>query len=160
MLFVVTGMVFWIIFFVALTCMIASVATESSWWGLFVVMCFFGALWIFGYRENVTSTWQWIIHNPVKMIVIAIMYVVAGIPYSFAKWYQFLKKKKEKGYKSAPQISENKDKLFNWIFYWPFGLIWDIIHDPFRKLFNLIYDRISGGYQRMADKMFPPEQRR
>lgn len=154
MLFVVTGIAFWIIFSIAMICMFISVATESSWWGLFVLMCFFGALWLFGYKENVHGTWQWVTHNPWQLLLIAIVYVVAGIPYSFVKWFYFLKKKKEGGTTRPPQISDNKDKLFNWIFYWPFGLLWDIIHDPFRKLFNIIYERISGGYQKMSDKMF------
>lgn len=165
MLFAVTGLTFWLLFLIAIVCLFISVATESSWWGLLIIICFLSSLWVFGYKGNVQGIWGWITENPLRLIIYFLFYILLGIAYSFVKWYLFLSDRKEemlrrrKEYDNIifygiPQIQDYKGKLFGWIFYWSLGVIWDMIDRPFRRLFKFIYERISGSYQRISDKMF------
>ena len=53
-----------------------------------------------------------------------------------------------------PLIAKNKRRFMIWMVYWPFSMVWTLLNDPIRKIFNWIYDRLAGMLQGMSDKMF------
>lgn len=124
---------------------------------------------------------QYIMHNPLESAVIAALYVGIGVVYVWFKWWSFcgdivraLKSDLERlpqlgknwkdgtyyvksnGYNYKLKdgripVNEHKARIFGWIFYWPTSAAWTLVNDPIRRLFNFIYDRISGGLQKIAD---------
>jgi hypothetical protein len=55
----------------------------------------------------------------------------------------------------TPLASDYKGKIIAWMCWWPLSMIGTLLNDPVRKFFNLAYLRLSGYYQRMANRMVP-----
>lgn len=98
--------------------------------------------------------------NPFNTIILFIGYFAAGSIYVYAKWYSYLRRKYEEyrelkyEYECLIKVSNNKERIFGWLFYWPLSAAWTILNDPIRRIFNFIYNHISGSLQRMSDRMY------
>lgn len=46
---------------------------------------------------------------------------------------------------------KHKSLIISWISYWPLSVIGTLLNNPFRRLFEWIYDSLSGLYDRIAD---------
>jgi hypothetical protein len=53
-----------------------------------------------------------------------------------------------------PKVGRHKMRIYIWIAYWPWSLVWTMINDPVRKIFNRIYKSISGYLQSISDRYF------
>ena len=53
----------------------------------------------------------------------------------------------------SPKAANNKARITGWIAYFPISMMWTVLHDAVRKLFNRIYKAISGSFQTMSDKL-------
>jgi hypothetical protein len=54
--------------------------------------------------------------------------------------------------KITPRAFENKSLIISWISYWPLSLIGTLLNNPFRRLFEWIYESTSGLYDKIANK--------
>jgi len=111
---------------------------------------------------------QWIVANPGPMLLLALLYFIAGGVYCVIKWYFFLLNIRDRyiEYGSDPKhkitVSSHSDRLIGWIIYWPFSAFWTLINDPVKRIATAIYRQIEVLLQRMADRIvnnFPKEQK-
>ncbi len=54
---------------------------------------------------------------------------------------------------ASPKAVYNKARITAWIAYFPISMMWTLLHDAVRKLFNRIYKSISGSFQAMSDRL-------
>lgn len=54
----------------------------------------------------------------------------------------------------VPSAKGKKGTILMWMIYWPASTVWTIINDPVRKVFRIIYQKISGGFDKIAKKIF------
>lgn len=116
--------------------------------------------------------------NILGIIIGLIVWVIAGIIWAFIKWYFFLADSKiaqDEGHESLirqhekypttykhpgkvkyfiPTAIENKERIITWMIYWPFSIIAQIFGNWIAKMYNRIYRRISGTFDKMAAKRF------
>ncbi|CAB4162984.1 hypothetical protein UFOVP787_213 [uncultured Caudovirales phage] len=102
----------------------------------------------------------YILNNPMNVLIGLVAYFAAGCVYVYAKWYSFLRRKYEEfrdlkyDYDCLIKVSNNKERIFGWLFYWPLSAAWTVLNDPIRRIFNFVYSHISGSLQRMSDRMY------
>lgn len=53
----------------------------------------------------------------------------------------------------APKASDNKAKITAWIAYFPISILWTLLHDAVKRLFNKIYTMISKSFQTLSDTL-------
>ena len=113
--------------------------------------------------------------HPILILFYLIGYVFTGVLWAVTKWYFFLRKNARlfaewkikcpevtayptlayaHDFEYNPQVSHHKSDLIFWMSYWPFSLLGFFINDLVRKLFQYIYDELSGFLQRMSDRAF------
>jgi len=49
-----------------------------------------------------------------------------------------------------PLAHKNKGKIITWMVYWPFSMVWTLLEEPWR----LIYEALSRIFQKVADKVW------
>jgi len=54
--------------------------------------------------------------------------------------------------KITPVGLEYKSLIISWISYWPLSVIGTLLNNPFRRLFEWIYDSLSGFYDNIANR--------
>jgi len=123
----------------------------------------------------------YITHNPIDIIIGSVVYLLIGVVYVWIKWYSFVHAAARKyrdwmiensssytsiessnsaaarslGYKFLPlKVSNYKQLIFGWMFYWPLSAAWTLLNDPIARLFNFIYHRIAGSLQKISDNAF------
>lgn len=52
-----------------------------------------------------------------------------------------------------PLAAERKSAILGWMMYWPFSMTWTLINDPVKRAFIAIYRHISGGLDRMTQRI-------
>jgi hypothetical protein len=52
-----------------------------------------------------------------------------------------------------PIAAEYKGTIIAWMIWWPISMIGTLLNDPVRELFNFIYEKLSGLYQKAADRI-------
>lgn len=111
------------------------------------------------------------------------LYLVAGIVWSFFKWFKFLKNAKKKYDKEVlrvedvnkdkkakgqdkycipppnieyyiPLASENKEQLSCWILFWPFSGLRYMMGNLLVDLLHAITDAFAGTYNKISYKIF------
>ena len=55
---------------------------------------------------------------------------------------------------SKPLPSNHKSEIYGWIIFWPFSIIWRIIHDPITRILKFVYMRLLGIYESISDRYF------
>lgn len=99
-----------------------------------------------------------IVSNPFMLITLVLIYVVVGVVWSFFKWYKkLIYLRDERKVKSIPQAGDYKCEIICWASYWPLGIIKYVLGDLIQDLFESIWKRFNGGYQRIANKVFAPK---
>lgn len=119
------------------------------------------------------NPWGWVADNPKTFLACAAAYIPIGIGWSLFRWLKLLKSSavnilKDKDSftpnayyaswevfvaKRFPNASKNKDRIICWIVYWPFSVLAYLLLDFLREFGNWIYDKISGIYKAMADRV-------
>lgn len=61
---------------------------------------------------------------------------------------------RKRNLKHTPLARENKAAILRWMSFWPISMIWSLINDFVKNIFKVIYRKISGFLQRIADNMF------
>lgn len=97
---------------------------------------------------------SWIQAHPFLTAGIVLGYIVAGVLWSFVKWYFFLLDCKAKGLK-RPYAEDNKSRIVSWMMYWPVSVIATCIFDFIKRAWNSLYEKISGVFDSITDKVYP-----
>ncbi len=145
-----------LIYIIALTIIAIwlTVTVEIEWfgWTTFTVIVSIAAAKLFHLFDIIV----YIKENALQSVVYTIAYIAIGVVWSFAKWFFFLINERDAARKyiedesnwtnfsppviNVPQASHNKGKIIAWMTYWPFSFVGTILNDPFRKLFNFIFN--------------------
>lgn len=123
--------------------------------GIFVLVYYFGG------RVGLNGLGIWIKEHMLYFAILLLLYILIGILWSFAEWFYFVKKMATKAKDGSlsieyykPKISKEKERIFTWIFYWPWIMLWKAIHKPFQRIFNLIYTHTEATYERITQNAF------
>lgn len=92
-------------------------------------------------------------------------YFALGTVWSIAKWWVYLRKKAEElrqekaaGHKireyDIPRASKKKNKIANWILFWPISFIWTFLDDFVKEPCHKIVECPNSLYQGIADSVF------
>ncbi len=126
-------------------------------------------LYFFGNKTYFDSFIIYAIDKPSHVIGMIMGYFVVGTIWSFVKWYFFLLNKRDYFLKNrdtycvcrqatcdAPKVSDYQYVIIRWMTYWPFSMVWTLINDPVRRIFNRIYCLVQKQMQSLSDRMFAP----
>lgn len=169
---------FWILLLAAfiVVTMAQEIADSPGSWSTFWVVMTFVILYFCGSKMSVEHFIVYIVQHPLQTVVYFLLYTLAGTLWSFYKWTEVVKEGVEKYIKEVerykveyptrvlnpinykPKINENKARLFNWIFYWPFSMTWFVIHEPIERLFRFIMEKTKKIYEGIANKAFDKVQ--
>jgi hypothetical protein len=69
-------------------------------------------------------------------------------------WLNCIRANTYEGLDVHPKIKQHKIRVYIWIAYWPWSLIWTVINDPVRKILNRIYRNIAEWMQSISDRYF------
>lgn len=58
------------------------------------------------------------------------------------------------GKHEPPQVSEHKERIALWFFYWPFSMVNTVIKDFTKKLFNLVYNTVKNTFQEVSNRIY------
>ncbi len=53
-----------------------------------------------------------------------------------------------------PDVTENKAAIIRWMTYWPFSMLYTLLNDPVRRLFERVYESVGVWLQGMAERAF------
>lgn len=134
-----------------------------------------GAIYI-GISKSITFTsfGAFLMANVTNVLIFTGIWIVAGVVWSFFKWWSFLKKEKRRqdaGYIKAaqsetykqkyptvgyviPLAKENKTAIIAWMVYWPFSIVGHLIFDALRNLYNNIYNHLAGTFDKIGASVF------
>ncbi len=159
-----SGWVFWalmVLFIIVATPFIESDESEVPLLGPFLTLVIIGAILYFTNRAlGINERLIDIVQHPVRPLFYLGVYIIAGIIWSFIKWYQLLLRFKNADshnrsyrFKTAvvdgikiPVAAENKARLTSWLMFWPLSLTWFAVHKPFTS----IYEWLADSYNRIA----------
>lgn len=134
---------------------------EPKSWGFWIMGITIGLLYFGGNAESFKSLLTYISQNPGQIILFIAQYLLLGTVWSFIKWYFYLVDRKEYytkhdyGYnKSDFTVGENKERIMNWMIYWPLSAFWTMINHPVRRAFKWIFNSFEKQYQVISDKVF------
>lgn len=132
----------------------------ASGWATICVLATFGALYFMGGDRNKYDLLHHIIQHPFETIFLFLLYVFVGVLWSFVEWFWYVKKQaelyedKEISEYNIPKASNERGRLFTWIFYWPWTMLWKITHKPIERLFDVIMQYTGKTYENITKKAF------
>jgi hypothetical protein len=148
---------FWLLAIITVICIVASVeADEANSWGIITLLAA-GAIFYFG--GNAIAFMDFINYaaqHPIVIVLGFFAYLILGTAYSFLKWYlrlthlKMLYKNDYRFYKSKFEVSSNKQRILNWMIYWPFSGIWTLIDEPITKGFKRIFLALENQYEKIT----------
>lgn len=154
---------FWILIVVASIAITTyTEMSESNSTGFIILAATFLLLYFGGNSDAFKSFFRYVSQNPGDVVLWVLGYFVLGTIWSFVKWYFHLITQKERligkehaypHYKDRFDVKENKERILNWMIYWPLSALWTTINQPVRKLFNEIFRKVEGSYQKMSDNI-------
>lgn len=164
-LFLFGSVLFWVI--ISLTLLVILITTEieeSNSWGGFILILTFCALYFGGNSNEINSLLKSISQNPETLFLCFFGYILIGVIWSFVKWYFYLISLKENlttqkwenvyiSQKDKFNAKYNKERIVNWMLYWPISALWTLVNQPLRKLFNRIYVGVEKQFQKISDKV-------
>jgi len=159
------GLIILLALLIALT---ALAETDNGGIGFWVMVTVFAIFEFWLYKGCMDPIGMYIVYNPGIVVFGVVAYIILGVLWSFCKWYMYLKDYKRefdtyhakwKTDNPTPESSrinpkENKSRLISWMAYWPLSACWFIMHKPFTRLYNWIFEKVSKTYQQIADKVF------
>lgn len=174
-IFVLGSIGFWILIVALVIAVLYSLETESKTLGATISLVVAGLLFYWcGGKPVLTDLFESIKEHPGNLILLLLGYLLVGTVWSFVKWYQFLLRFKQRiitdernAYKpptdeeilavvkaKRPKAFYHKSDILAWMIYWPLSMIWTLIDDPIKRLFTAIYNKLSGQYERLSERMF------
>lgn len=157
---------FWALSIVAWV--LITIAEEMGYYfrATFVLLGFAALYYLFGGDQPVHAL-VWVIKNPLQILTGVLGYLFVGTGWGVVKWFFFVLKKRDEAEEkvrnrvfperekiSAPIANDYKEQIITWMVYWPFSMLWTLINDPLRRVFELIYRRIGKLMQSISDSIF------
>lgn len=132
----------------------------GGWKSTLTVLGFVGAYWWLGDSADLLSIIQYIKTNTVGFLTWVGAYVLIGLIWSVVKWYFFLLNARDKAVEKhndgdvlydyeLPTAAKNKARIITWMSYFPFSMLWTVINEPFKRLYNFLYARFVSVFERL-----------
>lgn len=161
---------FWIFYgaisIIIITLLSAFEEPRSGWATIFIIASFCCLYW-FGSKASLKDLLDHIVNHPFETIGLFFTYVFIGVLWSFVEWYWYCikcfeeYKQEQQAQASAysinkhiPLLKDEKGRIFTWIFYWPWVMIWKCIHKPFQRLYDIIMKWTESTYNNISNKIF------
>jgi len=133
--------------------------------GLAIVLSVFGDL----------NLYKLIKDNPLTVLEYVIGYFIVGTAWGMIKWGFWLKKIRSKidelkikfpntwrnevtrvswPMSLPPKVAEHKTMIVGWMSLWPASMVWTLLRDPVRWLFEEIYSMLGNMMQRLSNHVF------
>ncbi len=160
-LFALGTLWFWILIAIAFISIIAiTEMEESSSWHWSIILGLPILLYFTGCSNEIDSVINYVKENPIHIILGILVYLLLGTVWSFIKWFSYLTKIREY-YRIYPysfektrfSAKENKERIINWMMYWPLSGIWTLINDPVKKAFQRIFSGLENKYHKISDNI-------
>jgi hypothetical protein len=164
------GFMFFVTYGVLALIVFIAVATERNVFATCALVFGAGVMYICGDAPDTS----WIQAHPFLTLGLALGYLVAGISWSFLKWYFFLKDRKveflekkadhlklhgsDSKYAAPkfvlPRARTFKGKIVSWMMYWPVSVLATCFFDFIHRFWSMIYNRISKAFEWVANKVY------
>jgi hypothetical protein len=113
---------------------------------------FFGKLPVL---EYLSSNWA-------TLLMYLAIYLVAGVGWSFFKWYLYLVDRRESLKKGKthpsqwliPKARDNKRKITTWMIYWVFSAFGFVFGDMVKIVYDYVYSIFGNLYDRVTHHVF------
>lgn len=165
MIFAFGTLYFWLLLLAAIAFVIFSIESEWGGTGATVTMTItFCLLYFLGSGPHIGTILSYAVNNPGTVVLSMLGYLFIGVIWSIKKWYAYVKKKKLKSIeklktgdtwsilsKSELDLKYHKGRIISWMCYWPFSVLWMLVNDPIREVFNFLFEKIKGIYSRIAE---------
>lgn len=167
-LFTITGVWVWLCIALWLILSFTYMEKESGT-GIFVVFLIFLGILHMGGVVNILTT---LFANPITVILTGLSYFVAGTIWTLLKFKLYVRKKRieinaaidsgkydvvkkdGRNYYGSQRslesdmrdlsVSENKYHIIRWAVWWPFSVIWTVLRDFVRDVFDWILTEVVG----------------
>lgn len=127
-------------------------------------------LWFLGFYPR-----DWIANHPFEFLMYIAEYVVAGGVWALIKWYFWLVKIRQyietlqadrdpnirgalqsRGYPTSfpVNVSDHKSKIIGWMTLWPASMVWTVLHDPVKWIFETLYRVMATTFDRISLHVF------
>jgi hypothetical protein len=154
----------WILICILAIILIALAEAGALGWATGVALAIGGLLIYTGFIAG-PAIWLFIKANPLIVVSLLVVYILAGTVWSVIKWWFFVRKNRREQEESKkkhpnsvtiriPQVGDYKSKITTWMTFWPLSLLWTMIDDPIRAIFLHIYHGISNKLQAIANNAF------
>jgi hypothetical protein len=156
---------FWIFVIAAFICFLVATEKGSGTGSTATMIVTLAAFYFFGNKIQLINFFKFCGTHGLILLLSIVAYIIVGVFWSIIKWYFFLLKNKEEQEDLVrdtnlrhtiviPQVRDHKEGIMVWMFYWPFSAIWTLIDQPIKRIYQIIYRKISGYLQGMSNKMF------
>ena len=154
-------MFFILMFIVGVILIVATELEEQQSWLFLVIPITIGLLYWNGNSQAIKDSIKYISENPWQITLYVLLYLFVGTIWSLIKWYMYLiemrdhYKKYGSGsyYKDNYSLNENKERILNWMVYWPLSVFWILIKHPLRNMFKWIIKTFGAQYQKISDNV-------
>ena len=119
----------------------------------------------------------WISANPVTMLIYVVAFFAIGTVWGVFKWFFYLRRSRRKmdeiiatsgphidiiaefrwaglPTEFPPNVSDYKTRILGWMMLWPASMLWTLLNDPVRYIFEEIYSRLGGMMQAISNAAF------
>ena len=154
---------FWVLISAVLITIISfTEMEESSSWHWSILLGIPVLLYFTGCADEINSIINYAKDNPTAIILGLLGYLLVGTLWSFIKWFLYLTnlteyyRKYPYNFSSAKDkfnARENKERIINWMMYWPLSGIWTLINDPIKKAFGRIFVGLENRFQKISDNL-------
>lgn len=60
-------------------------------------------------------------------------------------------------YDLPPKVQRHKSRIIRWMAYWPTNVLWTVMDDFLRRIYTVIYNKISSTLQKISNSVFAGE---
>lgn len=133
----------------------ALVSTEHGLWGAFSLVAATAAYVVFFNKGAATTAWDWILVHPLQLGLSVLGYIIAGVVWSFFKYYSYIREGKRRGVSKVSFASmDNTERAITWTAYWPISIGIHVLGDGVYKMFRWVYDQVSGVYDSILERVY------
>jgi hypothetical protein len=133
---------------------------ESSSWHWTVFLGLPVLLYFTGCADQINAMLTYAKDNPLTIVGFVLGYLFVGTIWSIIKWWLYLtnlrdyyREYKYSYNKDKFSASRNKERIINWMAYWPLSAIWTLINDPIKKGFKRIFAGLENRFQSISDNI-------
>lgn len=116
----------------------------------------------------------WILLNPMVTGLYVVGFFAIGAVWGVVKWFFWLRKARKQieeisavsgkdSYRLRdsglpqsfpPKVSDYRGRILGWMMLWPASMVWTVLNDPVRGIFEEIFNLLGGRMQKISDYVF------